>query len=477
VGDSVNQKNALFNTAVSNPNPFAQSYPRFQIIGGRAVMVNEDFEGNIRDSFESIGVVYSIIDIMTKKISTIPRYLYQVNLNQQQKLAKIKTYSQQTIVSKKMLTKGLSDIHVHPFLDLLNNPNSHQTSGEFIKQLFGYRYITGNTFIRINCGQSPGTPITGKSKPVELQILPSQYIQVLTDFQDPWSVIGYRLRQGAIIDFDPSEIIHFKYPNYDFNVVGKTHLYGMSPLKAATLDITAAKYLKMAQASQAQNEGAKGLLVRNDDFELSEEQRDLVQERVDQEINGAMNKGRSVVTNANIRWEQIGMSAQDMKLVETFQLGKEDIANIYNFPIHLLSSVTSTLSNLDTSVKYLTTNTIMSDLVDFRDMINVFIKRFYGENLWYEFDISDMPELADDMNKMAQSMKDWYWITPNEKRMLTKWEERVDPNMDKIYVPSGYVPIERLNQDPFGQALAQLGGSTGQTGMNDYNNGQATPGT
>ena len=81
------------------------------------------------------------------------------------------------------------------------------------------------------------------------------------------------------------------------------------------------------------------------------------------------------------------------------------------------------------------------------------------------YDISDMPELSDDYNKQAQSLKDLYWISPNEKRGVMKYDDNPDPNMDEIIVPSGYVPLERVFEDPFAMP-------TNTNVSNDYNNGQ-----
>ena len=447
------QKNVLFGRS------------SFTVIGGKLVPVGSDMASNVTEGYESIGTIYSIIRIITNKQGSIPGYLYKTTPDTKKKLMRYKQFSPQSEISKRLLVKKMEEVDSHPFLALLKRPNANQTWSDFIKQLHGYRLITGNCYIRLNCGQQAGVD-PGMAKPVELQILPAQYMEITADMKDPFTATGYRLNGGGtVVSFHKNEIIHFKYPNYSYDGGSLSHLYGMSPLKAATMDLTAAKYLKQAQASQAQNEGAKGLIVRNDDYEMTEEQRDAIQLRMDQEVNRAVNRGRSVVTNANVRWEQIGLSASEMDLVKTFQLGKEDLANIYNIPIHLISSVTSTFNNVEAAVKYLTTNTAWPDMMDLQDLINnQILGRFWGEEYVYQFDISDMPEIAADINLMAQSLKDLYWLTLNEKRFVMKWDDIDDEDMDKIIVPSGYVPLERVFEDPFMMP-------TNTTQNSDYNNG------
>jgi HK97 family phage portal protein len=436
--------------------------PRFTVIGGKVVPVGDDLVSNITEGYESIGTIYSIIRLMTNKAGSIPAYLYTTTATTKSKYIRHKQWSPQNEIGRTLAMKRMTEVESHPLITLLTKPNAQQSGMDFKKQVLGYRYITGNCYIRKNCGQMPGTD-PGNSKPVELQILPAQYMEIQAEINSPTKITGYRLNGGGSqVAFHPNEIIHFKYPNYSYDGGSMEHLYGMSPLKAATYDITAAKYLKMAQASQAQNEGAKGLIVRNDDYELTEEQRDAVQHRMDTEVNNAKSRGRVVVTNANVRWEQIGLSAAEMDLVKTFQLGKEDLANIYNVPIHLISSVTSTFNNVEAAVKYLTTNTVWPDLCDYDNMINTEIaQRYWGDSMLYSHDVSSMPELASDYNLMSASLKDLYWLTLNERRGVMKWDDMADPLMDKIIVPSGYVPLDRVFEDPFQADM----------GAPDYNNG------
>jgi HK97 family phage portal protein len=436
--------------------------PRFTVIGGKVVPVGDDLVSNITEGYESIGTIYSIIRLMTNKAGSIPAYLYETKADTKKKILKHKNYSPYGEVQKRLLVKKMTEVDEHEFLRLLKRPNDRQSQSEFMKQVLGYRYITGNCYIRKNCGQMPGTD-PGNSKPVELEILPAQYMEIQAEVNSPKKITGYRLNGGGTqVSFHPNEIIHFKYPSYSYDGGSMEHLYGMSPLKAATYDITAAKYLKMAQASQAQNEGAKGLIVRNDDYELTEEQRDAVQHRMDTEVNNAKSRGRVVVTNANVRWEQIGLSAAEMDLVKTFQLGKEDLANIYNVPIHLISSVTSTFNNVEAAVKYLTTNTVWPDVIDYQDMLaRELLNRYWGEQWVYIHDISDLPEIAVDIQAMSATLKDMWWIKPNEKRFVMKFEDDPDPNMDKVIVPSGYIPLDRVFEDPFQADM----------GAPDYNNG------
>jgi hypothetical protein len=45
------------------------------------------------------------------------------------------------------------------------------------------------------------------------------------------------------------------------------------------------------------------------------------------------------------------------------------------------------------------------------------------------------------MSKLVQSVKDAWWITPNEKRSVMKYDDMDMDEMNTIYIPTGLMPI------------------------------------
>ena len=52
-----------------------------------------------------------------------------------------------------------------------------------------------------------------------------------------------------------------------------------------------------------------------------------------------------------------------------------------------------------------------------------------------------------------------WWVSPNEKREIQKFDKSDDPNMDKIYIPSGHQLLDDIG------AIADLPNS-GDYGQN-----------
>lgn len=440
----------------------------YQLIGGVITQVDANRLGNVKQGFLGVSTVYSIVTIISRKAASIPWVLYKKNTNGKKFFEKYKTattgeFNPSSLTRALMYrSKALDEVDDSPLLKLLENPNERQSGRELFEQFTGFRLITGNSYLRVNAGQQPGEPIMDElgmkytKEPVELCVLPAQYVDIIADVEDMWNVLGYQVSTGKVVKFDKSEIIHWKMPNYDFDLVTGAHLYGLSPLRAANKDITAASANKTAQASQSQNQGARGLLVRNDEFELDRNQVDQLRERLDENVNGNLNQGRAEFTNANLRWEQFGLSSRELELIETSKALKEDLCNIYNFPPNLLLP-SSTHTNLNEAVKYLTTNTVKPHLDSYRDLINQeLVGPWLGNEYYYDYDISELPELQEDMDKMATALNAMPFITPNEKRVVFKYDKLDDPNMDVCLFPNNLSTLEdiiagvqpNLNIDP-----------------------------
>lgn len=90
-------------------------------------------------------------------------------------------------------------------------------------------------------------------------------------------------------------------------------------------------------------------------------------------------------------------------------------------------------------------------------MNNVILPAFFGKEAakryYYDFDLTEMPEMADDVNRVVEYLKNAWWITGNEKRAVMKWESYDHEYMDQPLVPKNFVPIEYLDMDmqPGGQ--------------------------
>jgi phage portal protein BeeE len=190
-----------------------------------------------------------------------------------------------------------------------------------------------------------------------------------------------------------------------------------------------------------ENGGSKGVLMPKE-VPMNQQQADLMRATIDTFINGNSNKGKEGAVSFPIDHIALGLDAVDMKLIEGGALTDQRIALAYNHPPALLQADNKYDNQLE-AIKYLVTNTIYPDLVMKREFFNNWLLpiKFNRPDLVADFDITELPEMQEDMSKLVQSVKDAWWITPNEKRSVMKYDDMDMDEMNTIYIPTGLMPI------------------------------------
>jgi hypothetical protein len=79
-----------------------------------------------------------------------------------------------------------------------------------------------------------------------------------------------------------------------------------------------------------------------------------------------------------------------------------------------------------------------------------------------DIDPSDLPELQADLGKMVTWLKDAWWLSPNQKLDMMGEEQRIEPEFNEVWVPTGITPMSQMN-DGGDQILSELQ----KRGLND----------
>jgi len=66
--------------------------------------------------------------------------------------------------------------------------------------------------------------------------------------------------------------------------------------------------------------------------------------------------------------------------------------------------------------------------------------------VFIDFDISALPELQRDMEKMVASLVNASWLTMDEKRIAMNYEPKAGA-YDMSYVSQGLIPLEQAGMD------------------------------
>jgi hypothetical protein len=81
-----------------------------------------------------------------------------------------------------------------------------------------------------------------------------------------------------------------------------------------------------------------------------------------------------------------------------------------------------------------------------RDELNKWLVPRFGEDVYIDFDITALPEMQQDMERMVRSLRDANWLTFDEKRVAMNYSERGGA-YEHSYVNGGLVQLNQVGMD------------------------------
>lgn len=391
--------------------------------GSTEVYPDSNVETAIEKGFKTNTSVYSIIKKDAKKFGSIPRY--------------VESKSQEGKAEMQSINGKLSD--------LLNRPNEYQGQDAFFTLVRAFYKVTGEAFIWLNRGQDP--PMNNaemlddsmkKSPVLEMYVVPSQDMVCIPDPDNPWGVVGFFLKNKPDVKFRKSDIIHWKDINLDWDSITRSQLRGFSALVAGKKSLTQNNSATDAAVRMYQNSGAKGVLMN--DMAGTPTQETQVKDVLDNKINNVQSKNAVVSLQGKWAYANLGLTSVDMELLEGLNVSKEDICNLLGMPYELFKSET-TFANKEMAQKSWVINEIIPDCKQLDGELNRFLPMAFGtaDVICSEFD--DLHELQADKKAQVEWLSK-IPISPNEFREEMGFEKSDDENADKIFIPSGYTPLD-----------------------------------
>lgn len=402
--------------------------------------------------------VYAAVQTIVNIASVAPLNLYRIRPDQKKSYQKYKALCAGVPDGENLKqrayyrTKALEEVDGHKLLDKLNKPNEWQSGGELLANLYGFRLITGNAYLYKSRAQV-GSPTVEK-----LYILPSQHMTIKSGgVMAPVGKYVYQAGMGKE-EFEPNDVIHNRSWTLDYSYPG-SHLFGISPLKAARRSITMSNDGREAQTAMLKNKGAKGLMAFDVAASGLKEQptKEQLQDLKDEfnEKNGGVystgsfkNAGKVNLAVGKFEWHQMGMSSVDLSIIESQKWSKADIYQVYGIsPILGASMEAATYSNYKEARKAAITMAVIPLLTSVRDTLNSGLTPEFdtkGEFV-LDYDLTIYTELQADRSEQSTYLSNSIWLTLNEKRVEMGYGEIEDPNFNKIYVPSSLMTLDELN--------------------------------
>jgi HK97 family phage portal protein len=330
--------------------------------------------------------------------------------------------------------------------DVLKCPNPLQTWAEFQEAAAVMYLTTGNTYIN-------GTESLGFAGFGELSVLPSQYTAPIKgNAINP--VAGYSLNINQLQNFSAEEVLHVK--RFDPRLKGYNELIGLSPLESLVMVYAASSEKWEAMASILKNKGAMGIVTSKEGRGLTPENSKELEKLYKSRYGGGAKFGTPMFTNASLDFIKMGMSSEDLKLMDQGIISLRAICNQYNVSSVLFNDpASSTYNNITEAKKDFYTDAIIPLLEIFKQNYNNWLVRSYSEaenaDLFLDFSVNNIPSLQEDINKKAQTISiliDKGVISPNEGReMLSLGRIENTPSMDEFYISGSDNAIEENIED------------------------------
>jgi HK97 family phage portal protein len=421
--------------------------------GTTVTWIDDKTEKFLQEGYSMNETIYSIAHITSEKIKVAPWNVYKVvdesSLKQMKALQKEgKPENHKRILDLKV--KALELTSDSKLNELLRWPNEEETFSDLVAHSAISKMMTGNRFIRaimLDDGANTG-------KPHELYLLPPQFINIINNGAYPLRTASYQLNCGTTIPFTKEEVMHDKYYNPLYDHQGGSHLFGMSPLKAARYRLTNDNSATEASTKSFQNMGPGGIVYVDDDRltgEQTVEQASAVKKKWIEENTGKSNAKKITVSGYKMGFTEMGISPVDLAILEQQKYNLISFCNIWNFPHIMLLPDHATDNNVGHAERALTSRCALPLMTSFRDNFNRKLQTdwgYKGKNIYIDYDQSVYSELDVNRAEATQWIKESWWLTLRQRYELQNIEipEAVDNDLlDKIYAPQGYGLLEDLS--------------------------------
>ena len=431
-----------------------------KMIGGGFTSYDEDAKTYIEKGFLYNPDVYAIIQQQATKAASIPWIVKTIKDNgAKKKLDRLNmqvkgNFTPQLYIKKLALEKKAFKEEELDFP--MERPNKIQTWAEWKSLQKTFLKSTGNVYI---FKQAPENG-ANSGIPRNVYMLPSHLMKIVLkdsrDFNDEESPIShYMLIEGQqYIEFKAENVIHIKYANPDYDTHG-SHLYGLSPLRAALRNIQSSNEAIDNNNKTLKNGGAFGLLHSKGQTTMTQDQASELKERLKEMDSSPERLSKIAGVSAEIGFTRISLTTDELKPFEFIKNDQKTLCNVLGWSDKLLNNDDGgKYDNVNQFRKQVITDNIIPDNIIIDQAIQDGIVRMFKgyENTILISSYDDLPEMQEDIGKMTS----WLTvasgdgvITRNEYREALRYPRSEDTNMDIHTVNNDIIPLSEALDSNF----------------------------
>jgi HK97 family phage portal protein len=297
--------------------------------------------------------------------------------------------------------RGDKEIENHWMIDLFGTANPYECGYMIMQQIVSYLMLTGNAYLSYDAfpgvaktkdGQ-PSPLLRAGINPKEIYVLRPDRVKIVAD---PVRYIGYyeyTAPDGVLLYYRPEEIVHFRTfnPSNDF--------YGLSRVAVGKSAIDGEKYAVDYNKKFFENSARPDGYLKTEQ-DIDESAANQIRNSWENNFRGWWNAHRTAVLTKGADYKLIQATAKDMDFMNLRDTGKRDITNLLDMPLTLVEMVNATFDNVSEGRKEFWSNVQIIGKEITGQLSESFL--FTRENLWCEFDYSDVKPLQEDEDRLSQ---------------------------------------------------------------------------
>lgn len=370
-----------------------------------------------------------------------------------------------TFNKKKKTSKGMSKFYSKSVSNperstikasALDQIEDHELSVMFTLEMmedFWHNYNFGSGFLWF---ETLGDELSRNKKPINVRSLRPDRITIITNNNkfDNVDHYQYTCLNGETLKLDPEYVLHLKHwnPNIDSSLKG----YGVDVVCAKDIALNDAGNLAEGQAyvqggrgtlfsSKVEFTGADGTVTKT---KWSKEQVTAMQSTIDNDMAGARNNRRMLMTNGEVVVTPYGDTLAEMEVNKSEDSRWKNIFAIMGVPKELSPAEFSSSENsVDAGYKALVTNLIISELRKFDEKLTAKVKQWWSDIVAVS-DITEYSELAPDL-KLMKEVFGSPSISEDERRKIFGYDEIGGGLGKAILVPSGMMLLSDIVSGEF----------------------------
>jgi HK97 family phage portal protein len=270
---------------------------------------------------------------------------------------------------------------------------------------------------------------------------PSNVIVKVSD-SFPYDITGYKYMdqvRGTSFDIPFEDMVYIKLENPTFE---NDEFRGLSPVKVLANRLTRLQAQLDISVAQMQNGGLPGILYDKSPMftpELAAQHK----ENFGRFLNNRSNKNAPYFTGGDIGYVSIGSTLADLDLASLADIDFDKICNVYGVSSTWFNNKSAaTESNVKEMVRLVYTNAVLPHIMRIQDALNTQLVSELNNGSKIYYDISEIPELQEDMLNKANVYATMPVIVPNEVREALGYNKIDDPLMDQPLIKQGYMTID-----------------------------------